>query len=1403
MPYRTYRPNFASLQRKYQVPTFTPEDETRRALETQKANLETRLSAAGGDEVDGRNILKKALNLDEEQGLLMSTFEILNRPRQAVQGLLTEGPEGALAGFTGNLEQSPVEVLDKLGVVDKRNIDGVGEFALNIAGGMAMDPLTYLGGIGGVLKKTGVIGSGKYKARTISQIRNKSAEVSSAITTDPSSFIGKLDKKTGITKYTTPDGKFTIYTAEDFKKLNEINAKAIKDKVSAGTLKKSAEAEQLTAKELSESFKDMFKESAENFDFIANDVSDVGSDVGVFYKTLGGDGTDYMVEVGSIEVKDFIRKAADQAHAISFTFNKAAFNKTGELILSSGRKKMSQETLGRINDILNKMGYRDNAVGTEPLQNVMSKITNAAKTKTGKTSFKIENIDEVDEVIKRISKGELSSLNDVFKMAMKEEYAAAGKEYISAITPEGQVLLARTSDILDNVDFNAYFALDRGGLKLLNKMGKNFTVDDFQALATPEVKEEFFSNFIENHSSFSEIVEYKKEAGILVEMIDRAALSEKAYLNIPARFAKNAGAKLNTMFNASAGTSVYFQGQLLRLGGKSRRLVNENLAAVDAIERYFKEQGIEGSGRLLNQLAEGGVRRGVDGAIEVSDRIYNSSDLLGDAATSLYDGRKAFLPSIKDDITARNLEAQLNRILKDAGMQVPDGSKFLNIFRAENNSAYIEFTSDAIENNADFFSILMDKKALILDEKIDFGKAIVSDEALTLFNNHEAKANEFIAIRDKMSDILQNELGFQGISEELAGKMGYMRHKITDQGKAYLRSKATASENVYTKGVDVLKKRNYMGTSEEVSQGFRTFMELDYDVLSTDGYESMRELIKITSQKMEQKNVLQAILENSPVDADSFFQVVDDTKESVRALGPYYRKLDGGFKTEFKNMFASLDEGTQAVVEKHFADLGLAKGKILTIHKSAYNVLEKLEKTYVDLPDAVRLYDKFMNMWKSLTLVTPGFHMRNFFGNHTNMYIAGMNTADITAGFTRTVSDLSQYEALKTRVFSEGGINSLTPDERVVYERVKYYFESGISQKGRGVRDLESINKTVYDKLAKDPNKLKQFYNDTIKMNYDVAEKIDDYSRYNLYQWALTKGPQPGLQDLINQGAPEYVVENLRRANAAKTVSESLFDYQHLTSFERNVMKRLFPFYTFMKNNAIFQAKSLLNKPGKYAALGRAYDFWNEDLAGIETDQLPDYMQDRMWLPLPMRVNKNDEEAISFLKLNLTPSDFTQLVRNPFRQGVVSVSAPIKLAFELGTGRDSFTGRPLEGFPGEQRRLDADVGALPMLRDERGTMALSANPYVQKILNETGLRVPLNYVSIAFDGLDYITGRTTRGDMVSQLGERLGLTGTQTVSNLELTRLYQDLEQLRNKRRLFEQEMGEPLPSLDELGLRP
>ena len=164
----------------------------------------------------------------------------------------------------------------------------------------------------------------------------------------------------------------------------------------------------------------------------------------------------------------------------------------------------------------------------------------------------------------------------------------------------------------------------------------------------------------------------------------------------------------------------------------------------------------------------------------------------------------------------------------------------------------------------------------------------------------------------------------------------------------------------------------------------------------------------------------------------------------------------------------------------------------------------------------------------------------------------------------------------------------------------------------------------------------------------------------------------------------------------------------------------------------------------------------------------------------------------------MPPSDFTEFVENPFQRGVTSLTVPIKLFIELGTGSDLFTGRQIQEFPG-QRNEYQEEGFLQNMRDQKGNLTLSTDPYIAKFLNDLGFRSIFNYGTVGINLIDYRQGNITTDEMGQRVVDSLGLTRAQTLSDLERASLYQAIDKLRDEKSLYEQENDGTLPSLEEL----
>ena len=803
---------------------------------------------------------------------------------------------------------------------------------------------------------------------------------------------------------------------------------------------------------------------------------------------------------------------------------------------------------------------------------------------------------------------------------------------------------------------------------------------------------------------------------------------------------------------------------------------SERLAA---IKRKFLEVD-PASGVHLSALFEAGAYIDKNGVLRRLDRSYDAASFFDYAYKRYVDGRDIILPEFADAAARDNFILEYNRRYYDYGNMVRESRMSLEQLRAKNKLVF-----DIVESNGATKMVVkgnIDNGTLkefttyignaVDNPYVKFGQKRLNKDAIKLIKENPELYKEFADLQDELIRDLITEGGFTDLPKELSGRIGYMRHIMTKESYEALRLTLPNVASKFSKpGQDLLTNRTIFGSIDEINRALREFAGLDVDLFDPDAFNTVEDLIKVAQRKIEQKQMLSLVLNSRGKRGERLFRVVPNNLPKDQLIAN--ETLIKSFDDEFSVLYKNLSEGSQAELKSILATMGYGPGSAIAINKNVKDILKRVEKAYIDLPDFIKKYDKFLNTWKGLTLITPGFHMRNFFGNMFNSYAVGMGVVDQSRYATIAMKELKMFDDVAKKIAK--GLE-ITAAEKQVFDLVSDFFSSGVAQTHRGIRDLEQLKEAVAAAAKGKAGGLKTGYNNLIRLNFNFAEKMDDFQRYMLYRWSLDK-----TGDAVQ---------------ASRTVSEALFDYHHLTNFEKDYMKRLFPFYTFMKNNFVFQAKNILRNPGAYARVGRAYEYYLEDIAGIGPDELPNYATENMWLPIPMSVDKNDKESIAFLKANLPLSDFIELVENPFKKGAVSITAPAKLLIEFGVGRDLFTGQPLEDFPGQTNMMEPGTGVLSGMRDSRGNFTLSKSPLFQKIMNDLGLRNLTNIASVPLDIVDSLSGYQGDQEGVFDFLQRAGVTGTLEQEKIDLNTLYRDLEYLRELKKYYEQQTGNQLPVL-------
>ena len=1505
-PYTGQTTKIATLDK--DLTEMSEAEKTKAALTAQRDNLEKRLNATEGADTGSR-----IANLEKNQGLLGDFFELIDRPTQAVKGLLFEGAEGFVKGLTGEEDYVTSE---ELGLEDA---NGFLKFVVDLGADIILDPFNLLTfGASGALKAGKILNA---TDKTLDAIRGFKAgvgKVESAIMFAPfkltkgfaSAAISAAIDLAGLQRYATKATavvqsaqkkyvKFLV-SAVKSKKMDKFYSKIDEIAKVDGLAKRAADGllegaeletfnkarseaiEHFTSEvgnyeiydpngptgqavnlfekskgDLSKSgirtpgdaevaqlmdLENYFSGFGDKFKFGVTGSSNTKFDAAIYAK--GEDGLYYKVR--TIEVKKMF-KIKDRALSkyVDEGLDKEFKAQTKARTKAKKAKNWSEAQEEAYIDLRNR--YRD--AGYKKAYDAGEAIADTARFKTAtidvgatETQKKIVFVDKVDktsqdainkvlemlpleerdQLIQRIVNGKSSGKGAVEIERAMFDSDVAYTNFINQFADSSKTLLgdddfikifggnqdafARVDDFIaamkknpEGVTFTIELTI-QGGRKPRLIFGPREYTDEFLADLGNDIESAFIQELPAGY--LDDAVE---ETPIKLAMIDvladniegKNALSRMVKRNAQRlRKTKDLVTVLSYKLNKTKGLTPEFVASLRRVGGKAGvQLEQLNGRLASLVKKLIKETGDEDALRKVYEIIESGAQLTGEGALEYAGRKITFEELIANLELNHADGvALAVLPEFTDDITKQNFLDNINDLYRNGSGAQVDGFRIV-----EKNGSYLL-------GIADDASLKEVKKALnsledtVRATELSFGKRMLSKDLQDFYGQYGDLIENFKGLQSDTMNILVKELGFTNLPDAMQQNIGYVRHVLSEAASKNMEDLFPAVRSPFVQeGVDMLKRRRYLGTTDEINRAMRAHFGVGNDLFDMNIQSAVEDFVQVTVQKMEGKGFLEEFFKYADENGTDVFKAIENTRGDLNNLGPDFIALPKGkFDVQFKKLLDNLPPDSKDVILKRMNDLmGDLKDPVIAMQRSTFEVLQQVNRAYVEINPFVRGLDKFMNTWKSITLVSPGFHMRNFFGNMTQSFLVGMGIPQQTKYARKAMLDINNFSTIAKRM-ADLGTDSVDEiialgeysDEAVEgYKRFLKFREEGIAQTHKGTRDLD----TIKEQLSRGGKK--NLPNQIVEMNFNAAEAMDDFQRYMLYQW----GYDTTFEKAVKGGLSQADAAVRATAEGAKKVTDSLFDYSHLTSFEREYMKRLFPFYTFMKNNIVFQAKNIFENPKAYRRLGQFQKYATEDLAGLDKESLPDYMQDNMWLPIPIEVRKDDKEAIAFLKLNLPPADFASFVENPFKEGATTVMAPVKLFFEMAGNRDLFTGSPIKEFEGEKNRMEAGTGVLTGIRDDKGTFALSANPTVQKIANDLGLRVPKNYGGVVFDLLDTIAGKQSPLEGTADLFQRAGITGTSTQDSLEISALYQDLERLRNARSLYEQQTGQRLPSIDEL----
>ena len=410
--------------------------------------------------------------------------------------------------------------------------------------------------------------------------------------------------------------------------------------------------------------------------------------------------------------------------------------------------------------------------------------------------------------------------------------------------------------------------------------------------------------------------------------------------------------------------------------------------------------------------------------------------------------------------------------------------------------------------------------------------------------------------------------------------------------------------------------------------------------------------------------------------------------EAARAnVGFIKRLIEGGVKDVDGNpLLAPIAKKGLAEGYEEFSLKGL---KGFQAPKEAVKEIEKYYKTFISddaTNDLLRFYDGSLGLWKgSVTSLFPAFHIRNIIGNLTNMWLGGFynpgrigQALQIQKGGTVTVG--------KTKVTRE------------LAEQL------GLVGTGQFGFDIPDVIGKVTEKALGKGNIVSKL--NPLERGRQVGDAIESNSKVAFFLDRLSKG------DTVEK--------------AVAQTRKYLFDYSRLTDFEKGVMRRVFPFYTWTRNNVPLQVEQLIKQPHKAAAVAKTFSNLTP-LTEEEKEALPPYLTEG----LSASLGKTPEGELRVLSgFGLPIEDLARFDRGggqrTFEREVAGATGPLSQLAGLGFNRDFFRGENLDELSrtygySAKNYPELIKGLIDYNETEDGTSVV--DPYKYAILQMFGSRV--------------------------------------------------------------------------------
>lgn len=503
-------------------------------------------------------------------------------------------------------------------------------------------------------------------------------------------------------------------------------------------------------------------------------------------------------------------------------------------------------------------------------------------------------------------------------------------------------------------------------------------------------------------------------------------------------------------------------------------------------------------------------------------------------------------------------------------------------------------------------------------------------------------------------------------------------------------------------------------------------------------------------------------------------------------------------KMEGLSRYSQDREATKALV-KEVGEF-FQEGEMLLIDQSLDELIGRVQNV-PELSKFYKVMGGITDTFKVGKLLSPGFQMRNFVGNFTNMILSGVpvdETMRYLRESNRILGRVGTGKADDLFQIKYQGIRQLTSEEEKLVELFENFVRDGFSEVGNALHDippwLMDVNQAGGIEIDKAKRALNKAYrNNDTKQISKITQRIKDLTKTRTDNYLATRWGREvvsfngrmnfELDKRFRLSLLMYAQDNpqiLAKANAESAqefVRRVLFDYTDLSFTERTKIKKIIPFYTFTKKNLAFQAQNLFENPVRYNRMIKMFDNLWDNISPEKTD-IDQYKRENFWLPIPYKTK--DGKYQSF-RTSLPLGDFGEFLDKPLQRTVSSTAPIIRAPFEVAMNKQVFSGMPIQEFKGQKGFQIPEIGR-----------------YGEYALSQVGLDVPVRTVADPIRSV--VQGARGETDPLASIYNAVSssILSTGDVNKTRTRQAYEELDSIRRLMKYYKQE-GTDILKLSEI----